>query len=108
MVDAYVGNYKIIRKIGEGEVGEVFEAIDLMRDRRAAIKCLRPEVARRPEIVQRFYSEAQTLALLAHPNIATVFSFIREGDGLYLAMEFVEGETLAAILKRSGRIEPAV
>ena len=108
MVDAYVGDYKVIRKIAEGSVGEVFEAIDPMRQRRAAIKCLRPEVGNRSELLQRFDSEAQTLALLVHPNIARVLSFIRQDDRFYLALEFVEGETLQAMLKRNGRIQPAV
>src|SRR5512145_1319629 len=108
MVDAYIGDYQVIRKIAEGSVGEVFEGIDPTRQRRAAIKCLRPELANRSELLQRFDSEAQTLALLVHPNIARVLSFIRQGDRLYLALEFVEGETLQAILKRSGRIEPAL
>ncbi|MGH7843571.1 MAG: serine/threonine-protein kinase [Candidatus Binatia bacterium] len=107
-VDAYIGDYQVIRKIAEGSVGEVFEGIDPTRQRRAAIKCLRPELAKRAELLQRFDSEAQTLALLVHPNIARVLSFIRQGDRLYLALEFVEGETLQAILKRSGRIEPAL
>src|SRR5947208_17122824 len=99
MIGTLVGNYKITRKIAEGGIGEVFEAIDTMLNRRAAIKCLRPELATRPEVVERFYSEAQTLARLNHPNIATVFSFLREGDQLFLVMEFVEGETLEAIIK---------
>lgn len=108
MVDAYIGDYKVIRKIAEGSVGEVFEAIDPIRQRRAAIKCLRAEVGNRSELLQLFDSEAQTLALLVHPNIARVLSFIRHDDRLYLALEFVEGETLQAMLKRSGRIQPAV
>jgi serine/threonine protein kinase len=100
-----VANYKILEKVGEGAMGAVFTAVDLMTERRAAIKVLRPELARNVEVVERFRSEAVTLAMLNHPNIATLYSFIRQGDDFFIAMEFVRGETLAAVIERSGAFQ---
>jgi serine/threonine protein kinase len=99
-----VGNYKIIEKIGEGGMGAVYKAIDFMAEREVAVKMLRPELARQPHVVSRFRSEAKALARLNHPNIATLYSFFREGDDLFMAMEFVKGETLADLILRSGPI----
>src|SRR5580704_5576031 len=93
-----IGNYKIIEKIGEGGMGAVYKGVDLMLEREVAIKALRPELARQPHLVERFRTEAVTLARLNHPNIATLHSFFRQGDDYYMVMEFVRGETLEAVL----------
>jgi serine/threonine-protein kinase len=100
MIGQVVGNYRILEKLGAGGMGEVYKAVDLMLDREVALKSLLPELARRDDTVERFRAEAVTSAKLIHPNIATLFSFIRDGDGLYMAMEYVQGETLEAILRR--------
>jgi hypothetical protein len=108
MVDTYVGPYKIIREIAQDSVGQTFEAFDPTRKKKVAIKHLRSDAPSRPEIEPRLYSAAKTLALLNHPHIARLFGFVRRDDRLYLVMEFVEGETLEAVLKREGRIQPNV
>ena len=108
MVDSRIGPYKFIREIAEDRLGHVFEAIDVTNKKRVVIKSLRPEVANRPEIVSRLYSEAKTLALLNHPHIAKIFGFIRRNDCLHLVMEFVDGESLQAILKGKHRLDPPV
>lgn len=97
-----VGNYKVIDKIGEGGMGAVFKGIDLMLEREVAIKMLRPELASQPQVVERFRSEAVTLARLNHPNIATLYSFLRQGEDFFMVMEFVRGETLDSLIRRSG------
>jgi serine/threonine protein kinase len=102
MIGSLVANYKILEKIGEGSMGAVFRAIDLMTDRQVAMKAMRPELARNAEMIERFRSEAVALAKLNHPNIATLFSFIRQIDDFFMVMEFVHGETLAAVIERSG------
>ncbi|MCZ6463045.1 MAG: protein kinase [Proteobacteria bacterium] len=104
MSEETIGQYGCLRKIGEGGVGEVFEGLDPMLGRRVALKRLRPELASRQEVVERFRSEAQTLAQLNHPHIATLYSFERDGDVLFMVMEYVEGETVAAMLKRGGAL----
>jgi len=106
MIDRVVGNFKILAKIGEGGMGAVYRALDLMLDREVAIKVLRPELARDPQLVERFRKEAKALARLSHPAIAMVYSFFREGDEFFLVMEYVTGRTLDATLRDCGAIEP--
>ena len=102
MIGNVVGSYKITEKIGEGGMGAVFKGIDMMLEREVAIKMLRPELSSQPEIVERFRSEAVTLAKLNHPNIATLFSFLRQGEDFCMVMEFVRGQTLDSLLRRAG------
>ncbi|HVQ38496.1 MAG TPA: serine/threonine-protein kinase, partial [Pyrinomonadaceae bacterium] len=71
-------------------------------DREVAIKMLRPELARQAQVVERFRSEAVTLAKLNHPNIATLYSFQRQNDDFFMVMEYVSGETLDDLIRRQG------
>lgn len=105
-----IGQYRIERKLGSGGVGEVFLAEDEVLRRPVALKRLRPELASREAVVARFRSEAQTLARLNHPNIATLYSFERYGDAHVMVMEYVEGQTASASLRRSGpmQLRPAL
>ncbi|HSC27216.1 MAG TPA: protein kinase [Vicinamibacterales bacterium] len=91
-----IGPYEISSRIGAGGMGEVFRAVDVNLGRTAAIKVLPASLAGDPDRLARFEREAQTLASLNHPNIAQVFGF-EKGEGTFraLAMEFVEGPTLA-------------
>src|SRR5215469_16779514 len=101
MINNVVGSYKVLEKIGEGGMGAVYKGVDLMLEREVAIKALRPELARQPDVVERFRAEAVTLAKLNHPNIATLYSFLRQGDDYFMVMEFVRGETLDSVLQQS-------
>jgi len=95
-----VGPYRILEKIGEGGMGEVYRAHDERLNRHVAIKFLPPAFATDPERLARFSREARTLAALNHSNIAGVHG-LEEGNGTAaLVMEFVEGEDLAARLAR--------
>ncbi|HVT58700.1 MAG TPA: protein kinase [Thermoanaerobaculia bacterium] len=102
MIDRIIGNYRIVEKLGEGGMGAVYRALDLMLEREVAIKAIRPELAREPEIVERFRAEAKMLARVNHPAIATIYSFFQQGEDIFLAMEFVRGETLSRLLLRQG------
>lgn len=105
MIDRTLGNsYRIVEKVGEGGMGAVYRAVDLMLDRDVAIKAIRPELAREPEIVERFRSEARLLARVSHPGIATIYSFFQDGDDLFLAMEFVRGRSLSRVLESEGAL----
>lgn len=104
MVGQVVGNYKIEEKLGEGGMGAVYKGVDTMLDREVAIKALRPELASQTAVVERFRSEAVTLAKLNHPNIASLYSLFRQGDELYMVLEFVRGETLDNILQKRGAL----
>ncbi|HTF37441.1 MAG TPA: protein kinase [Blastocatellia bacterium] len=102
MIGSVVGNYKIIDKIGEGGMGAVFKGVDLMLEREVAIKMLRPELARQPNVVERFRTEAVTLAKLNHSNVATLHSFFRQGEDFFMVMEFVRGRTLDDVIRAQG------
>ncbi|MGH8693140.1 MAG: protein kinase domain-containing protein, partial [Burkholderiales bacterium] len=99
-----IGNFKIIEKLGEGGMGEVFKGVDTVLEREVAIKMLRPELSSRPEILERFRSEAVALARLNDPHIAMLYAFHQDRDQAYMVMEFVPGETLAGVMKRERKI----
>jgi serine/threonine-protein kinase len=102
VIGTVVGNYKVVDKIGEGGMGAVYKGIDLMLEREVAIKVLKPELASQPQVVERFRSEAVTLAKLNHPNIATLYNFFRQGDDFFMVLEFVNGTPLEKIIEAHG------
>src|SRR5919199_499148 len=104
MIGQIVGNYKIEQKLGEGGMGAVFRGVDMMLEREVAIKFLRPELSAQPQVVERFRSEAVTLAKLNHPNIATLYNFMRQGDSFFMVLEFVRGVTLDHVLQQRGAL----
>jgi serine/threonine protein kinase len=95
-----LAHYKILEKIGQGGMGEVYRARDTSLGRDVAVKVLPHAWARDAERLARFEREARTLAVLNHPNIAAVFGFHEDKGTRFLAMELVEGEDLAARLAR--------
>ena len=104
MIGQVFGNYKVTQKLGAGGMGEVFRGVDMMLEREVAIKLLRPELASQAQVVERFRSEAVTLAKLQHPNIATLYSFMRQGDSFVMILEFVRGVTLDHVIQQRGAI----
>jgi serine/threonine protein kinase len=94
------GAYALESEVGRGGMGVVFAARDLALKRRVAIKVLPPELAFRQEIKTRFMREAQTAARLSHPHIVPIHAVGDEGGLVYFVMGFVDGESLAARLKR--------
>lgn len=91
--------YEIIRSLGEGGMGIVYLALQKRINRKVAIKAIAPYLARGPAIRERFASEAAVLARLNHPGIVTLYDYIEEENALYLIMEYVEGQSLAELLK---------
>src|SRR5205807_2208808 len=100
-----LGSYRLIDRLGAGGMGEVWRAEDTRLLRPVAIKILSERIANDPEWKARFLREARTIAQLNHPNIATIYSIEQEADKFFIAMELVEGESLAAVLAK-GKLEP--
>jgi len=95
MVGRQIGAYKILALLGAGGMGEVYRARDTRLDRIAALKILPVEVASDPDRMRRFVQEAKAASALNHPNVAHIYE-IGESDGIpFIAMEYVEGQTLA-------------
>ena len=93
-----IGNYKIVRKIGEGGMGVVFAARDERLDRMVALKVLRENMSDEPSR-HRFWREARAAAGVSHPNVCQIFEAGEEQGQLYLVMELLEGESLSDGLK---------
>ena len=100
MIGRSIGNYEVIREIGRGGMGVVYLARDTKLDRDVALKVLPDALARDKERVARFQKEAKILALLNHSNIAAIHGLEDSDEKCCLVLEYVEGETLAARLKR--------
>ena len=98
--------YRVERSIGRGGMAEVFLAHDILLDRPVALKVLFPEYAIDPNFVERFRREAQSAAALTHPNIVAVYDWGKVNTTYFIAMEFVEGKTLATLLKERGPLSP--
>jgi len=100
------GRYRLVRRIAAGGMGEVWEADDTVLGRRVALKVLVAELAADDRATRRFVREARATARLAHPNVARVYDFGRDGGAPFLVMELLEGETLARRLA-DGPLPPA-
>jgi formylglycine-generating enzyme required for sulfatase activity/dienelactone hydrolase len=102
MIGQTLSHYKILSKLGEGGMGEVYLAEDTRLDRQVALKVLPPEMASDPERLERFEREAKAVAALNHPNIVTIFSVEQAGDLQFIAMELVQGRTLTREISEGG------
>lgn len=97
------GTYRVIAPVGEGGMGEVYEVAHLRLAGRYAIKVLRGHIAGQADAFERFKREAEITSSLRHPNIVHVLDFSRVPEGApYIAMEFLEGESLAGRIRRAG------
>jgi Tol biopolymer transport system component len=100
MIGCQLGSYQILSLLGAGGMGEVYEARDTKLGRNVAIKVLPKDFTHDPERLARFQREARMLAVLNHPNIATIHGLEESGGVHYLVMELVPGETLAARISK--------
>jgi serine/threonine-protein kinase len=96
------GRYRVQARIGSGGMGVVYRVEHLQLGKVAAMKVLSADTARDRQMVQRFRLEAKAVSRLNHPNIVQTFDFGRWDGALYLVMEFVKGDDLAAVLRHEG------
>lgn len=103
MVDQKFGRYKVVRLIGKGGMGAVYEAVDEEIHRRAAIKVLHAQYSANAEMATRFLNEARAVNIIQHPSLVSAFEFGKLPDGsAYMVMEYLDGETLRQRLQRLG------
>jgi len=97
--------YHVVKKLGEGGMGQVYLAEHVKMGRRSAIKVMNPAMVHDPDAVARFNREASNASRITHPNVCAIYDFGETPDGLiYLAMEFIEGEPLTDLLEREGAL----
>jgi eukaryotic-like serine/threonine-protein kinase len=101
------GRYERVRPLGHGAMATVDLMHDVELDRPVAVKRLAENLARDEDLRRRFVREARLAARLSHPNVIRVFDVGEDGGRPFIAMEYVEGETLAELLVRRGRLPPA-
>jgi serine/threonine-protein kinase len=100
--------YHVMKKLGEGGMGTVYLAEHVKMGRKSALKVMNPGMSKDADAIARFNREASNASRLSHPNICAIYDFGETPDGLiYLAMEFIEGESLTAIIEKTGALPPA-
>jgi len=95
-----LGKYELIEQVGRGAMGEVYKAQDPFIGRLVALKTITGALVGRPDLLERFYQEARSAGALQHPNIVTVYELGKESETPFIAMEFLEGESLESIIER--------
>lgn len=101
------GRYRIKSKLGEGGMGAVYKAEQISLKRVVALKLLKPELVSSQPLLRRFNAEAEAVAKLNHPNTVGIYDFGQDRDGtLFIAMEFVEGQSLRGVLIKEGPFPP--
>jgi len=98
--------YHVVKKLGEGGMGQVYLAEHVKMGRRSAIKVMNPSMVHDPDAVARFNREASNASRITHPNVCAIYDFGETPEGLiYLAMEYIEGEALTDLLEREGALK---
>ncbi len=96
--------YEIVKSIGEGGMANVYLAVDLILDRKVAVKVLRGDLAKDEKFIRRFQREAKSVSDLSHPNIVEVYDVGEEDGEYYIVMEYIEGKTLKQLINKRGAL----
>ncbi len=108
MVGSIVADrYHILKKLGEGGMGQVYLAEHVKMGRKSALKVMHPGMVKDVDAISRFNREAANASKISHPNVAAVYDFGETADGvIFLAMEFVDGPPLTKIIEQAGALAP--
>ncbi|MBI3789308.1 MAG: protein kinase, partial [Gemmatimonadetes bacterium] len=100
LVGQVIGDkYRVLKRLGEGGMGQVFLAQHVMINRRSALKVMHPDLRHDPQAVSRFTREATNASSIEHPNVAAIYDYGVTRDGLvFLNMEYLDGRSLATVL----------
>lgn len=105
LVGQIVAQFHIIKKLGEGGMGQVYLAEHVKMQRKAALKVMNPGMTQDPDAIARFNREANNASKINHPNVCQIFDFGETPEGLiFLAMEFIEGMSLTALIEKNGSL----
>jgi hypothetical protein len=104
LVGSRLGKYEIQAEIGKGGMGMVYQGYDALLDRRVAVKVLAPHLVWEPGFIERFLREARSAARLKHASIVTIYDVGQQENWYYIVMEYLEGQTLAHIIRRQGAL----
>ena len=103
--DIIADRYHVLKKLGEGGMGTVYLAEHVKMGRRSAVKVMNPGMVNDADAISRFNREASNASRINHPNVAAIYDFGETPEGLiYLAMEFVEGDSLTKVIERQGAL----
>lgn len=106
IADVLASRYEVLGTLGEGGMGLVYRVRDRETSEILALKLLRPEIARDPAMMERFKDEIRLARRITHKNVCRIYDFNRVNDVTYITMEYVDGESLHAYLKRAGKLSP--
>src|SRR5262249_24597685 len=102
LTDQVIGDFRVIRRLGQGGMGQVYLAEQVSLHRKVALKILREDLAKDPAALARFKAEAEAVARFTHPNVVQVYAIGEAGRLHYMALEYVEGRNLRDYLARKG------
>ena len=95
LIGTSIGTYRIVREVGRGGMGTVYEAVHETIGQRAAVKVLASSLSMRQKFVKRFFVEARSISMVRHPGLVNIFDYNQLPDGtIYILMEFLEGDSL--------------